>query len=127
MGLRDKSKGQERREQPRLKILSLDHATGPVTQRQKAATIISFTEAVCLSTISVALGEGKSADECSCSLSVQTREHTAFITLRDRGEREGGMLQVANDKAQIRIYSTFLQKVLLACISTLETTLRLFM
>lgn len=55
------------------------------------------------------------------------REHTAFITLRDRGEREGGMLQVANGKAQIRIYSTFLQIVLLACISTLETTLRLFM
>lgn len=26
------------------------------------------------------------------------KEHTAVITLRDRGEREGGMLQVANDK-----------------------------
>lgn len=30
------------------------------------------------------------------------KEHSAVITLRDRGEREGGMLQEANDKTELR-------------------------
>lgn len=29
-------------------------------------------------------------------------EHSAVITLRDGGEREGGMLQEANDKPKLR-------------------------
>lgn len=47
--------------------------TGPGTKWQQSSTIISFTGAVCLRTISVALGEEESADECSSSLSVQSR------------------------------------------------------
>lgn len=100
VGLREKSKGQERREQPRLKILSLDHAAGPVTQRRKAATIISFTGAVCLSTISVALGEGKSADECSCSLSVQTRGTGAHCLYNFERQRWEGGWNAASSKWQ---------------------------
>lgn len=30
-------------------------------------------------------------------------EHAAVITLRDRGEGEGGMLQVGNDRNQVEI------------------------
>lgn len=47
--------------------------TGPATKWQQASTIISFTGAVCLRTISVALGEEESADECSGLLSARSR------------------------------------------------------
>lgn len=69
---REKSKGQEETglgENPH----SLLYVTGPATKRQKASAIISFTGVVCLRTISVALGEEESADECSCLLSEQSR------------------------------------------------------
>lgn len=80
------------------------YITGPATQQQKASTIISFTGAVCLRTISIALGEEESADECSCLLSAQSRGKGAHSC--NNFEREvrgdGGMPQVANDKTTLR-------------------------
>lgn len=46
---------------------------GPATEWKQASAIISFTGAVCLRTISVALGEEESADECSGLLSSGSR------------------------------------------------------
>lgn len=44
-------------------------------------TIISFTGAVCLRTISFALVEEESADECSCLLSVRSRAKGTYCTI----------------------------------------------
>lgn len=69
---------------------------GPATQRQTACTIISFTGAVCLRTISDALGEEESADECSCLLSVPSRGRGARRCNNFERQRWGGRRDAAS-------------------------------
>lgn len=81
-----------------LKILAL--FTFPVRRhmRQKASTIISFTGAVCLRTISFALGEEESADECSCLLSAQSRGSGGHCCNNFERQRWGGRREAASGK-----------------------------